>query len=671
MKKRVLAVLLLTMISLSGCNNKTLKDIPLVSALTQKELTDYYKDSVGYKIEVVRNAGVSQQKYEMNEVTKEVNDELVTATKKVENNLSAPVWNNQMYVTENMHQYVKAILDDKILTPTNEYEVKESQGHYFVTAKYKVSPQATGTMGNNRYLGIHGAYSQDAFDNILLDTVFTKQVDDTLLIYNTGDVLRNTSLPKEKIESIIKERIKNTTQDVSGNTGNEIKLVNIDSHLRTPKVDIELVNKLLGSSVQQTAIMPPLTSVYQPVAINDRMSGYGIYPQGGMTLAKFGYNRSEMEGEMALRFVFKKGLVDTTKLEFKNVYIVSYELKDTINKTSSAVIPEFLNTKVAETLERADRCLANNDLAGLMNAKVYGDTGVAVLSGFFNKYGYLQQHISALTKVLDRDVEGNNYLISFTTSRQEGAKGGEDYSNHKYTGYAVISQVGNDFVITDYLYTKCELTREPNINVDDTLMKRLASLVNAGLIGDGDKENINKLIDYLYQACTERYIDRMQNCYNNDLKLLSSTRKEYLVSQLVKWLTAKGMEVQSTYKGFVCEWIGGTDEQAEFLTQELITFAGMDTGMYLKNYYLVSKYGDNWLIDDSQLIETKEVYGDELKTISDSIDKKQIFSVSNAVTSDSVQDAIKEMQEEQLQEQSTVIEPVEPESDSGNQNNNN
>ena len=644
--------------SLSGCGGTNLASIPLTSALTQKELSDYYTQSLNYKMDVEHSTGFDKVEYEFNDVSDDVATALTEATQRIESNLAAPVWNNNMYVTEDMHQYVKALIDDKVLTRTDApMEVKESQGHYFVTVTYAVSPQATGSMTDNiRHLGIHGALSEDAYGYVKVSASFSQLVDQVLQVYNTGIGQPNGLLTQKMIDNILIERANNIEKDVSGNENNSVQLTDINANLRTPRVDIELVNKLLGASVRQTAVMPALTTVYQPVGSSGTMSGYGIFPEGGFTMKNFGYDRSNMNGTMQLRYVFKKGLVDSSVLEFKNVYIVGYELDESqINKEPS-VTPEFLQTNIEVALDRADRCLSNNDLAGLMNAKVFGDCGVAVLSGFTNQHSYLQQISTKLTQVIGRDSnESNNYLISMITSKKLGAKGGEDYACYKLSGYAVVSQVGNDFVITDYVYTKCELTREPQINVDDTIMKRLASLVNSGAIPESDKQGIIELMNTLYTAGNERNLTDIRNCFNSDTALLPSTRKEYLVSQLCGWLVARGVDVPSTHTGFVCEWIGGTDEQAEFMTQELIDYSGLDTGMYIKNYYMVSRYGDNWVIDESKVVETKEVYGDELASIRESIQSNQVFNVSDTVLSDDAMGIVNDIEEEQAVESETSI----------------
>lgn len=61
------------------------------------------------------------------------------------------------------------------------------------------------------------------------------------------------------------------------------------------------------------------------------------------------------------------------------------------------------------------------------------------------------------------------------------------------------------------------------------------------------------------------------------------------------------------------EWISGTENQVEFTTKELIKYNnGNNGGMYIENYYLVSKYGTSWVIDDIITINTQVLDSSEV-----------------------------------------------------------
>ena len=63
------------------------------------------------------------------------------------------------------------------------------------------------------------------------------------------------------------------------------------------------------------------------------------------------------------------------------------------------------------------------------------------------------------------------------------------------------------------------------------------------------------------------------------------------------------------------EWIGGFDTQVELTTKELIEYEGVDLGLYLENYYVVSHFGNQWVIDDIQQITERELSGEDLAKV--------------------------------------------------------
>ena len=65
-------------------------------------------------------------------------------------------------------------------------------------------------------------------------------------------------------------------------------------------------------------------------------------------------------------------------------------------------------------------------------------------------------------------------------------------------------------------------------------------------------------------------------------------------------------------QGIVTQWIGGASNQVEFMTEELIAYRGMDKGIYMECYYLISKMEDVWVIDDIQVVEEEVHEGAQL-----------------------------------------------------------
>ena len=222
------------------------------------------------------------------------------------------------------------------------------------------------------------------------------------------------------------------------------------------------------------------------------------------------------------------------------------------------------------------------------------------------------------------------YLLDFESTVQEGPKSSTTDGTYVLKGYLVVQQEDTEFHITDYLVTSMEMVSEPEIDTESTILKRLAALNLTGEVTDDAKTGIKELMSNLYKASTERQLQGMYDCFDTDTNLLSSTHREYLNAQLRSWLLKKGTNSSSTYTGVVSQWIGGADNQVEFFTNELIEYNGHNLGLYMQNYYLVSNYDNKWVIDEMKVVESKDVTGDELNSIRESIASGKSITVENA-----------------------------------------
>lgn len=601
MNKKVISVSLLaimTMSTLSGCGaSENPKDIPLVPALSQKEVIDYYKQSLAYDTIASRTVKPNQVTYEMQDVEGSAKQLVSDAATKIESLLAR----NSVTLADGMdpsiHQYIKYVLDDKQLARDSITHVREALGYYFVDIDYNLSPKSPGTFNENmKYLGINGAFKQD---------------------YSTGEVSVDTVFMQKANSDVEKYLAENPTYKTEASPV---------AGVRAPLSDVSLFNKAAGISLKQTALMPPLSMVY--AFPGESLSGYCLFPQGSFTLRDFKYSRSKMSGTATLRYVFKKDILDPSKIEFTNVYVTSYKLNNTPEIDETAVAPEFVRTEAEKILERSDRAISNNDIPALMSGKIYDDMGVAALYGNMRNYCYNQRHMSKVKSIVGRN--DHKYLIEFETLTQEGPKGSGTTGTYVQTGYMVVQQETTEFHITDYVITGFEMTKEPQINLESTIMKRLAALNLTGEVTEDAKKGINELMTKLYESSTERQLQEMYGCFNTDTNLLSSTHREYLNSQLRGWLIKYGTNSKSTYAGTVSQWIGGADNQVEFFTNELIEYTGRDNGLYMQNYYLVSNYDDKWVIDEMKVVESKDVSGAELASIKEAIQAGKTISVENA-----------------------------------------
>lgn len=393
---------------------------------------------------------------------------------------------------------------------------------------------------------------------------------------------------------------------------------------RKIQFDASLVNSVAGSSLKQTATMPDLTTVYNLPAKEGTMSGYGIYEAGGSGLKVFGFKRENMNGKMTLRYVYKDDSNGTGEILGTNVYPVEESIKTGITVSGNKVlIPEFLELEFSKLIERADRVQVDCDLSGIMSGHIYEDMGVGILRGYRSKKTNITKYMSTIRQVINRDTTNNSYIIEIETTTIEGAKDVDCYGTYKDRSYVVIQQQGNEFKIIDQIRISRDLVSEPSINPDSTTQKRLVALNLAGTIPDESKEDITKLMSDLYTASTNRLLygpydikvkgetvtieKGMYDCFQNDPEILSTDKLEYMQSQLRNVLTRNGIDVQSVYSGTITEWIGGYENQAEFTTEELVTYEGKSEAYYMQVYYLVSKLNDVWVIDERTILDETEI----------------------------------------------------------------
>jgi hypothetical protein len=251
-----------------------------------------------------------------------------------------------------------------------------------------------------------------------------------------------------------------------------------------------------------------------------------------------------------------------------------------------------------------------------MGGSLYMDMGVGVLRSYKEQSTGTQKYMSTIRQILGRDTANNAYLLELETTTIEGARDVDCYGTYKDRGYMVIQQQGNKFVIVDYLRVSRTMTSEPPINPDSTIEKRLVALNLAGEIPDDSKSDITDLMSSLYTAGTNRLLrgpkditvngqtvtieKGLYDCFQDDTDILDTETLEYDISKLKNALLKHGTEVNPVYSG-------GYDNQAEFTTEELISYAGREDTYYMQVYYLVSKLNDKWVIDERTVLDEEEV----------------------------------------------------------------
>lgn len=394
---------------------------------------------------------------------------------------------------------------------------------------------------------------------------------------------------------------------------------------RRPVLDSELINSVAGSSMNAMAFLPYLDLVYEPSS-SGGISGLGIYPQANSGLRLFGYDRSKLAGKITLRYVFKDDIEATGKFIGTNIYVLSEEITTGTNVSGETlVIPEYLMQEFKNIIERADRVQANVDIAGMLNGKIYEDKGVAVLAAFKNQGTHTGKYMSTIRQVLNRDMENNAYLLEVETTLIEGPRSSDCYGTYKDKAYVVIQQQGNKFVISDYARGSRTMVSEPPIDPDKAIEKRLVALNLAGEVEDTEKDACTKLMSEMYTACVNKIMNTQEvngemmrginDCFNSNTEMLSSDSKAYSISLIQNRLAMYGAKTESVISGNITDFIGGWDNQVEFMTEELITYAGRNEGYYMNTYYLVSSMEDVWVIDERTVIDERIVEGAELQQL--------------------------------------------------------
>lgn len=641
MRKEVVSKLIaisLIGFTLSGCSGvKDYSSIPLEAQLTKQEVMDYYAKEMSYDTVVTRH-GANKVNLVFTDVSDEKKESLTKRYNEVmdeykNNNVDYSKKNNNM--NKEAHEYLRAMIDSYKLEDESIKSIKESLGYYFVTVDFKVKNKETsGTLkGMVNYLGVNGVFTQDAEDNVIVDNAYLDKVllnvnkkrkEDGLSTYKSVKNKKEADVKtqKEKNESSNNESNSNTTNN------NGIKSDNV-YNFESTEFDVNYVNSVLGSS-KSSAVMPDLSSVYNISNQDNGLSGYGIYLQGKNGLMDFGYINSNLDGEMELVFVFKQDETKVDKYDYSFCYMNKYKSNIDLDSKykDKPVFGEFVKTELDKIVERYDRIINNKDIPSIMGGKIVEDKKMQLANAFYVANSDIMTFMSNIDDVLARSDDGKVYLVKLERIVEESYLKSSSVVKYKDTYYMIIRQDGTDFKVNDYTMISRDLVTEPDIDADESAKRRLVALNLSGEISDDNKKKIEEQLNNLYTAVNIRRLHDEEETDDNgnkvlnpgvydrfdtDKSLLSSSRYDYLTSQITGRSTRETTKVGSKYAGIVSQWMGGNDEQAEFITEEVMTYDGKTKGLYLKQYYLMSNYNGKWVIDDIVNIQELELSGNLLK----------------------------------------------------------
>ena len=280
------------------------------------------------------------------------------------------------------------------------------------------------------------------------------------------------------------------------------------------------------------------------------------------------------------------------------------------------IIPAFVVSEFEQLIERADRSMINCDVTALVSGNIFSDIGIGVLRGYEEQYGRALRQISTLRSIVERDIANNTYLVTVETYRVEGDRTADKYATYKDTVLCSIEQQNDKFVITDYIITSRTLVTEPDVDPDAATLKRLVSLGLTDEVSAETRADIEKLVSELWLACENRYLEAytiqegdtavthrgIYDCFDSDVTLLTSTKRTKLQNEITSLCTKYGANVKNVTDGRVVEYIGGSENQVEFITEEYYLYAGRDDGVYQRVYYLASKMGNEWVIDERKVL---------------------------------------------------------------------
>lgn len=441
-----------------------------------------------------------------------------------------------------------------------------------------------------------------------------------------------------------------TTQASEDSPYNNMYANNVES--RKLPYDVVDFNNKVGTSKEQLAAVPHLGMIYNPVNANGDLSGYGVYQGGSYGLRDFGYSRDDYPGgTMEITFVFKQDPDEREKLNYSYCYINSYDsginlttthkesvinddgVAEEIDVPDEVVVSADINEEIDKVIERADRAINNRDTAALMSKDIFegSDIGIkyAVWRNSTNVLTYMTKRVRTIAR---NETDSRMYLVELERTTEESPKGFGNTGKYKDRLYAVIRQQGQKFRINDIILASRELERIPEPDVDSSIVRRLTSLNLSGEVTEEAQEEIKDMMATFYYSIhmgnrtdvkkngnieikdgVARYgfYDR----FDKDAALLNSDKREYLQTQIVARKVKETLKYPASMMGNIDQFLGGYNDLVEFTTQELYGYDALDRGVYVKNYYLVSHYGTEWVIDDVVVMEEREVSGEEFQAL--------------------------------------------------------
>ncbi len=392
--------------------------------------------------------------------------------------------------------------------------------------------------------------------------------------------------------------------------------------------------KAFGSSKEQIADIPPVNMVYNPAPTQGRLNGFGMYSQAKAGLSEYGITQNSLEdpGSIIVTYVFKQNVYEPEKLDYVTVYVNEYssnnksmnneavggcltayldEEKSKIDEGQlideealskgftgpQLTVPTFLTDRLNMAIDEFDRAVNNKSAMALMDGTVIEDVGLGMKYAAYAQSADIVTFKSDIKRIVAR--KDNSYLLEVERTVEDCPRDTGVIGQYRDTYFVVIRQDGTKFRYNDEYLVRRVNTSVPEVDAENTAIRRLVALNLSGEVDQNTAKNIETEVLNKFTENMKTRAEDPAKFFNPDKNLLNEDRYEYIYSKIMGQANAKGSSVKLDWKIVPTEWISGTSEQVEFTTKELILYdEGNKGGLYLENYYLVSKYGTEWLIDD-------------------------------------------------------------------------
>lgn len=578
-----------------GCGSNNFSSLPYVSSPTQYELYERFKDSVSSDSYTIRDAAYKYQEVVYIDIPSYIKTNVYALIDDIEAALSEDVYDSTTMdgiITENEFNFVKCQMDDRIYTRQGVEYQGYSSGVAVVdviyTGKYKAQSPKT---ANTKYLGVNGVFIEDYKEpgKIIRDDTYIEK------------------LNKEVIKKYIDDNMESGDFTLSEltNMANEYTSKFSDGH------NVEMYNKVFGSSLSQIACMPDIEELIEVSSNNGKLGGYGIYNQGDDIAAGSGKSDyfSSATSKLTLRYVFScNELRDTCELQ--KIVVKNYEL-DAKLPIEEAVVSEAVNKEISKVLDRADRAILNDDLGALASQKIFYNNRSAIYWGLYNKCTHITKRITSVDNFVGRQTSGgeNRYFIIADTYSAERVRGdGEQVAvyNDKYWMLLTLSGETDEFVISDSVLVSRELVKEPENTSYDKYLNLIQALSVDGTITSETKKNLQEILNNLCSNMQNKDIDAI----NASIKRLNVVTSDYdlskVVGQIESNIYARGKNKDIEVKQAVVNYITGNDVQVEAIVDEVIDYKD-GYGMYNSIYMMFNREDDVWSIQEIRFIESERL----------------------------------------------------------------